>query len=295
METINSSGIVIVVVPEDGPLFGPGDANDLISMAWSADAQLVAVPVARLAPEFFTLSSGLAGEFFQKFQNYGVRLAIVGDITGPVAASTALRDFVIETNRVGHHLFVESLAVLTAAPIMFERRIAGCSDNADTSFKFVEMTEEFAKISTQWQYDGIYEVYGHDPENPHDLSELEAYGWQDSQFAALNAHGEFVGILQAERKPLQIVVEFYLRPDLTGKGHGVSFVRSSLNFLVGRNPLVSEFVLFVNSFNMRAIKVYKSVGFKLIREVTAKSYGPVEKKWLGERYTQYEMRLSIMY
>ena len=35
----------------------------------------------------------------QKFANYGLRLAVVGDIAEPLGASAALRDFVRESNR----------------------------------------------------------------------------------------------------------------------------------------------------------------------------------------------------
>ena len=52
-----------------------------------------------LDPAFFTLSSGVAGEFVQKFVQYGQRLAVVGDISELVSQSDALRDFVGECNR----------------------------------------------------------------------------------------------------------------------------------------------------------------------------------------------------
>ena len=55
--------------------------------------------VERLDPAFFDLRSGVAGEFAQKFVNYGRRVAIVGDISEWVERSTALRDFVRECNR----------------------------------------------------------------------------------------------------------------------------------------------------------------------------------------------------
>jgi hypothetical protein len=44
-----------------------------------------------------------------------MRLAIVGDISAHTANSKALRDFVGETNRIGHHLFAADLPALEAA------------------------------------------------------------------------------------------------------------------------------------------------------------------------------------
>jgi uncharacterized protein DUF4180 len=92
--------IAVHHVPAEGPLLSSGaDALGLIYEAGAEDADWIAVPVTRLDPAFFTLSSGLAGEFAQKFVNYRQRLAVVGDISGALAGSTALRDFVRESNR----------------------------------------------------------------------------------------------------------------------------------------------------------------------------------------------------
>lgn len=48
----------------------------------------------------------------QKFVNYRTRLALVGDIGGPVAASPALADFVRESNAGDHVCFAPDLATL---------------------------------------------------------------------------------------------------------------------------------------------------------------------------------------
>src|ERR1700744_2738066 len=66
------------------------DALDLVGAGISAGATWVAIPVARLDPRFFRLRSGLAGAMLQKLVQYQRRVAIVGDISEYVAASTAL-------------------------------------------------------------------------------------------------------------------------------------------------------------------------------------------------------------
>ncbi|MCX4878400.1 MULTISPECIES: DUF4180 domain-containing protein [unclassified Streptomyces] len=88
------------------PLDGERAALDLIGDAMGHDAELVVLPVERVADEFFRLSSGIAGAVMQKFVNYRVRLAVVGDISRLVADSTALRDFVHETNQGAHIWFL---------------------------------------------------------------------------------------------------------------------------------------------------------------------------------------------
>ncbi|MBR7620446.1 DUF4180 domain-containing protein [Phenylobacterium sp. 20VBR1] len=99
----------------DGPRLSSGrDATDIIGDAYGAEVAVVALPASRLTDEFFDLSTRLAGEFVQKFVNYGAALAIVGDISAHIAASSALRDFVYESNRGRHLWFVDSLDDLAA-------------------------------------------------------------------------------------------------------------------------------------------------------------------------------------
>jgi hypothetical protein len=75
------------------------DPTDLVAQAFEHSADLVCVPVSRLADAFFDLRSGVAGEYAQKFVNYRIRLAVVGDISAYLERSEALRAFVAESNR----------------------------------------------------------------------------------------------------------------------------------------------------------------------------------------------------
>ncbi len=97
---------------EGAPIRNNYELNDLMSMAWEHRVTLVAIPVVRPGEDFFRLSTGIAGETVQKFVNYHLRLAIVGDISGYVDESTALRDFVRESNRENQICFVNSLEEL---------------------------------------------------------------------------------------------------------------------------------------------------------------------------------------
>lgn len=107
MSTENGTGLSLYFVDTDGPVFGTEqDALDLLGQTYGKEIDVIVVPANRFSPDFYDLSSRLAGHFFQKMQNYRMRLVILGDISVPMAASEALRDFVSETNRMGHHLFV---------------------------------------------------------------------------------------------------------------------------------------------------------------------------------------------
>jgi hypothetical protein len=90
------------------------DANLLLEQAFSTDAEFLVIPVERLGPNFLKLSTGVAGEVFQKFVNYKLRCAIVGDIGEAVMASRSLGDFVRETNNGNSIWFVADFEDLWA-------------------------------------------------------------------------------------------------------------------------------------------------------------------------------------
>ncbi|MEO6013153.1 MAG: DUF4180 domain-containing protein [Devosia sp.] len=100
-------------LPLDGPIIASeADALDHIGNASYSGADLLVIPVARLSPDFFKLSTGLAGEILQKCSTYQMKVAIVGDISAYTAKSGPLRDFVSESNRHGAVRFVASEADL---------------------------------------------------------------------------------------------------------------------------------------------------------------------------------------
>jgi uncharacterized protein DUF4180 len=106
-------GATVLMCDPDGPLIGDEQsAVDLIGTLWGQDVQWLALPVSRLAEDFFRLRTRVAGAVVQKFQQYGFRVVVVGDIADHVAASTALRDFVYESNNGRQLWFVADEAEL---------------------------------------------------------------------------------------------------------------------------------------------------------------------------------------
>jgi hypothetical protein len=102
-----------LVFPNDGPIIArDSDVNDFISQGWEAQADRLVIPVSRLAPDFFKLSTGLAGWVLQKCTNYNFKVAIVGDISAYTEKSGPLRDFVYESNKRGDVRFVAATAEL---------------------------------------------------------------------------------------------------------------------------------------------------------------------------------------
>ncbi|NVI88758.1 DUF4180 domain-containing protein [Actinomadura sp. BRA 177] len=104
---------VLVCDPDGPPVATERDALDLIGATYHG-AEVVAVPASRLDERFFTLGTRFAGDIMQKFVNYRVRLAVVGDVSRHVAASPALAALVRESNAAGHVWFVPDLDALHA-------------------------------------------------------------------------------------------------------------------------------------------------------------------------------------
>jgi hypothetical protein len=55
-----------------------------------------------ICEDFFDLSTRLAGEILQKFINYHVKIAIIGDFS--IYTSKSLKDFIYESNK-GKNIF----------------------------------------------------------------------------------------------------------------------------------------------------------------------------------------------
>ena len=118
--------------------------------------------------------------------------------------------------------------------------------------KIAPMTpEDFAELAT-WRYEPPYDFYDGDPEpvlNP------------ERFFIARDDDDGLVGFYYFEPKGDVLEYGLGLRPDLAGKGFGLEFFRTGLEF--GRERHGPALVrLYVAAFNERAIKVYERAGFR---------------------------------
>lgn len=96
---VNATGLIIKSA-EDG--------LDLLGDLYYQGFDKIVIHEKNLTPDFFDLKNGVAGEILQKFSNYRVQLAIVGDFTPYTGKS--IRDFIFESNKTGHINFVSSMA-----------------------------------------------------------------------------------------------------------------------------------------------------------------------------------------
>ena len=91
------------------------DGFDLLGNLYYQGFDKVIIHEKNITPDFFDLKNKMAGEILQKFSNYRVRLAIVGDFSKYTKKS--LKDFIHESNNGKQVNFVssvtEALNVLT--------------------------------------------------------------------------------------------------------------------------------------------------------------------------------------
>jgi hypothetical protein len=80
------------------------DALDLMADCGYQGARKIILHEKNITKDFFDLKSGQAGEILQKFSNYRVQLAIVGDFSK--YQSKSLQDFIYESNKAGRIFFV---------------------------------------------------------------------------------------------------------------------------------------------------------------------------------------------
>ncbi|MBK6952018.1 MAG: DUF4180 domain-containing protein [Crocinitomicaceae bacterium] len=83
------------------------DSLDLLGNIYYQDFDKIILHQKNLTPDFFDLKNGLAGEMLQKFSNYRVRLAIVGDFSTYTGKS--ITDFIFESNKTRQINFVRSV------------------------------------------------------------------------------------------------------------------------------------------------------------------------------------------
>ncbi|GKU25146.1 DUF4180 domain-containing protein [Clostridium folliculivorans] len=82
-------------------------ALDLIAtVSYETGCDAMVLDKSSIVEEFFDLKTKLAGEVLQKFINYRMKLAIVGDFSG--YTSKSLRDFIYESNNGKNIFFLSS-------------------------------------------------------------------------------------------------------------------------------------------------------------------------------------------
>lgn len=94
------------LISEDTLINNIEDGLDLLGNVYYQDFDKIIIYDKNITPDFFDLKNGIAGEILQKFSNYRVRLAIVGDFSK--YTSKSVNDFIYESNKGRQINFVAS-------------------------------------------------------------------------------------------------------------------------------------------------------------------------------------------
>ena len=109
IKQLEQNGVITAQIESEETLISDvQSALDLMAtVRYETDTDVLILPKAALDERFFVLSSGLAGDILQKFVNYQLVVAIVGDFSG--YRSKPLRDFIYESNNGKHIFFVATV------------------------------------------------------------------------------------------------------------------------------------------------------------------------------------------
>lgn len=109
IKTHHFNNAKIAEVISDGIIINSAqDGLDLLGNIYYQDFDKVIIYEKNITPEFFDLKTKIAGDILQKFSNYRVRLAIVGDFSK--YESKSIKDFIFGSNQTKHIHFVENIA-----------------------------------------------------------------------------------------------------------------------------------------------------------------------------------------
>ncbi|HHV08912.1 MAG TPA: DUF4180 domain-containing protein [Clostridiales bacterium] len=117
--TVNGTDIAIVNSDQVCITDGQTALDLMMSINYETGCRSIILNKGAFIEDFFVLSTGIAGEVLQKFINYHIKLAVVGDFS--IYTSKSLKDFIYESNNGKHFFFVaseqEAVEKLSKAPV----------------------------------------------------------------------------------------------------------------------------------------------------------------------------------
>ncbi|WP_316802199.1 DUF4180 domain-containing protein [Pedobacter nototheniae] len=96
------------VISDEVIIYTASDGLDLLGDLYYQGFDSIILHKKNITPDFFDLKNGIAGEILQKFSNYRMRLAIIGDFSQH--QSKSIQDFIYESNQGRHINFLDSVA-----------------------------------------------------------------------------------------------------------------------------------------------------------------------------------------
>lgn len=147
------------------------------------------------------------------------------------------------------------------------------------------MTEVYAREISNWNYEDLYSDYNlpsyeEMKEKKYGITNEENY----KNYICFVDNGNLIAYSSMKEMETGVFLGIGIRPDSCGKGLGKYFLRTSVDEIKKRY-LNRKIFLEVRSWNERAIKSYKTSGFKIIKTV-------VKKDRLGNEIEFIEMEME---
>lgn len=127
---------------------------------------------------------------------------------------------------------------------------------------------------SRWHYDGQYAYYDMNMLPVVAIHTLLRLVGVTIYYAAFDGQHALIGFFSFVRHGETVEIGLALRPDLTGKGMGLEFVREGMAF-ARQTFQAARFSLTVATFNQRARRVYERAGFRPVRTFTASEKGRI--------------------
>jgi len=129
-----------------------------------------------------------------------------------------------------------------------------------------EWTDAYANEVVDWTYPPPYDFYNL-ASDPRDAAAMRDPARAEHHRAVVGESGHLDAFWYFDRDGDVVEVGIGLRPDLTGRGLGESFLQGQLSYAVAEwQP--STFRLFVTAWNDRAIRLYERLGFREVGRET---------------------------
>jgi ribosomal-protein-alanine N-acetyltransferase len=145
-------------------------------------------------------------------------------------------------------------------------------------YTFTPLRLSDARMMASWRYEGEYAFYN---TRLFPLLLVVPLRWLMASmgvevYAVRDESKEVVGTFSYTRQGDSVEIGLAMRPDLTGRGLGLDFVRAGMDFARERFA-PDTFTLDVAAFNQRAITVYQRAGFVPVSTFKrSMRQGPVE-------------------
>lgn len=129
------------------------------------------------------------------------------------------------------------------------------------NYIFSEMSQKEAEnIASNWHYEDKYSFYDIAADEE-DLAEFLNPQVRGDKYFSVKISNEEIGFFCFENKKDCVDIGLGMKPELTGRGLGFNFLKAGLSYAISKyNP--ENITLSVATFNERAIKLYKKVGFE---------------------------------